>query len=580
MSVIAATDSASLTPERPWPGLAAYTEADAGFFFGREAESVELHRLVRAETLSVLFGTSGLGKTSLLEAGLFPRLRAAGWLPVTIRLRFAYEAPRLTMQVLNRVSQAASAAGLVAPQWHEGDTLWKAFHRRGQLFWGVAPEPATPVMVFDQFEECFTLGEADAVQRQRTAEFLDQLSSLVENRGLSADNTPLRDANAFTEDAVPLRVVLSLREDYLAALEELRGLFSGLRRARFRLLAFTADQAREVVERPGAHLLEAGATDAILYTFVPPGSDPTDTIGDPALLSLFCWQLNEQRLAAGLQRLEADRIAGTRERIMRDFYTNAFAGLMNADAVQRWVEESLVDAGGYRSSRSWSDALAAPGVTRPALELLVKRRVLHIIDRPGSPSHLELTHDRLREVVAESRETRRTDVAKAAAAELRRRLHRTRLVLATTAVLLVLAIGIAIYEFSQRAKREKGIPSYLGEWKNINSQTGGITRIVIWEDGDNLKIEAWGKCHPTDCDWGAVSAHKIASSVNIRRNAGQFDYLFAIWSFNFKDTYVNFKLSDDDELKLILTGVDIFKDRSGRPDYGTQEVMSKVKKNT
>jgi len=58
MSVIAATDSASLTPERPWPGLAAYTEADAGFFFGREAESVELHRLVRAETLSVLFGTS------------------------------------------------------------------------------------------------------------------------------------------------------------------------------------------------------------------------------------------------------------------------------------------------------------------------------------------------------------------------------------------------------------------------------------------------------------------------------------------------------------------------------------------
>ena len=570
MNVIAATDSVSLTPERPWSGLAAYTEADAGFFFGREAESVELHRLVRAETLSVLFGTSGLGKTSLLEAGLFPRLRAAGWLPIAIRLRFAYEAPPLTMQVLNSTCRAASEAGLVVPRWHEGDTLWKAFHRRGQLFWGAGPEPATPVIVFDQFEECFTLGDADAVQRQRTAEFLAQLSSLVENRGPSADNTPLRDANAFTQDAVPLRVVMSLREDHLAALEELRGLFSGLRRARFRLLAFTAEQAREVVERPGAHLLAPGAAAAILDTFVPPGSDPADTIADPALLSLFCWQLNEQRLATGLQRLEADRIAGTRERIMRDFYTNAFAGLMNADVVQRWVEESLVDAGGYRSSRSWSDALAAPGVTRPALELLVRRRVLHLIDRPGGPSHLELTHDRLREVVTESRETRRADAARAAAAELQQRLHRTRLVLATTAVLLVLAIGTAIYAFSKRAKPEKGVLSYLGEWTNIDSQTRGITRISIWEDSDGLKIEAWGKCLPTDCDWGAVPAHKIAASVV---SGGKFDYLFAIWSLNFADNYVNFKLSDDPEPKLILTTVNIFKDKSKRADFGNQEVL-------
>ena len=576
MNVMAATGSISLTPERPWSGLAAYTEADAGFFFGREAESVELHRLIRAEPLSVLFGTSGLGKTSLLEAGLFPRLHAAGWLPITVRLRFAYEAGPFTAQVLDSTSRAANEAGLAVPQWHESDTLWKAFHRRGQLFWGASSEPATPVIVFDQFEECFTLGAADAIQRQRTAEFLSQLSSLVENRGLGADHAPPRDANTFTEDAIPLRVVLSLREDYLASLEELRGLFSGLRRARFRLLAFTADQAREVVERPGAHLLSPGAADAILDTFVSPGSDPGDTVADPALLSLFCWQLNEQRLAAGLQHLEADRIAGTRERIMRDFYTSAFADLTNADAVQRWVEESLVDAGGYRSSRSWSDALATPGVTRSALELLVSRRVLHLVDRPGGPSHLELTHDRLREVVVESRETRRTDAAKAAAAELRRRLHRTRLLLAATAVLLVLATAAAFYAFSTRVKPE--LPRYLGEWTNINTETGGITRIVIWQDSDGLKVEAWGKCLPTDCDWGAVPVHKIAGSVDILKNAGRFDYLFAIWSFAFKDTYVNFKLSDDPEPKLIVTDISIFKDKSKRPDYGLQEAFRKAKK--
>jgi hypothetical protein len=569
-----ATGSISLTPERPWPGLAAYGEVDAGFFFGRSAESIELHRLVRAEPLAVLFGISGLGKTSLVEAGLFPRLRAAGWLPVPVRLRFASDAPPLATQVLNAAAGAASEAGLTVPQWHKGDTLWQAFHRRGQLFWGAAPEPATPVIVFDQFEECFTLGEGDPTLHQRTAQFLSQLSDLVENRGLSAHNTLPRGDDAFTAEAVPLRVVLSLREDYLAVLEALRNLFSGLRRARLRLLAFTAEQAREVVERPGTHLLAPGAADAILDTFLPPRSDAMDTAADPALLSLFCWQLNEQRLAAGLEHLEADRIAGSRERIMRDFYTSAFAGLENAEAVQRWVEESLVDAGGYRSSRSWSDALAASGVTRSDLERLVKRRVLHPVDRPGAPSHLELTHDRLREVVVESRETRRTEAVNAAAAKLRRRLRRTRLALAVMAVLLALAIGAAVYAFSHSAKPEKPVRNYLGKWTNVNSETRGITTVLISEDNSGLKIEVWGKCHPTDCDWGVVPAHKIAASVD----AGTFDYLFATWPFGFEDTYVSFKLSDDPEPKLLVSDIGIFKDNSKRDDYHGEEVFRKVKK--
>jgi hypothetical protein len=75
----------------------------------------------------------------------------------------------------------------------------------------------------------------------------------------------------FTTEAVPVRVVLSLREDYIGALEGLRNLFPGLHRARFRLLPFTAVQAREVIEGPGANLVGVGATDAILDTFLPSG---------------------------------------------------------------------------------------------------------------------------------------------------------------------------------------------------------------------------------------------------------------------------------------------------------------------
>ena len=53
----------------------------SGGFFGRDAEIRELFERVQHRPLTVLFGQSGLGKTSLLQAGLVPRLRDAGFQP-------------------------------------------------------------------------------------------------------------------------------------------------------------------------------------------------------------------------------------------------------------------------------------------------------------------------------------------------------------------------------------------------------------------------------------------------------------------------------------------------------------------
>ena len=72
--------------ENPWPGLASFTESSREFFFGREKETEELVRLIRRNTLTVLFGQSGLGKSSLLQAGAFPQLREADYLPLYLRI--------------------------------------------------------------------------------------------------------------------------------------------------------------------------------------------------------------------------------------------------------------------------------------------------------------------------------------------------------------------------------------------------------------------------------------------------------------------------------------------------------------
>ncbi|MGD1063427.1 MAG: hypothetical protein ABR860_09210, partial [Terracidiphilus sp.] len=98
--------------QNPWPGLFWYTEEQAHLFFGREAETQELLRLIQRETLTVLFGRSGLGKTSLLRAGVFPRLRQEGCFPVVLRLNYSAQAASPVEQVKALTEAAARDSGI------------------------------------------------------------------------------------------------------------------------------------------------------------------------------------------------------------------------------------------------------------------------------------------------------------------------------------------------------------------------------------------------------------------------------------------------------------------------------------
>src|SRR5207244_13449970 len=95
-----------LSRDNPWPGLDPFDEADREYFHGRAAESGELLRLVRREPLTVVFGRSGLGRTSLLKAGLFPLLRGEDCLRVYVRLDHAEGAPAPREQIFRELRPA------------------------------------------------------------------------------------------------------------------------------------------------------------------------------------------------------------------------------------------------------------------------------------------------------------------------------------------------------------------------------------------------------------------------------------------------------------------------------------------
>jgi hypothetical protein len=134
-----------------------------------------------------------LGKSSLLQAGLFPLLRQENVFPVYIRLDYLSRKPNFIAQVKEAIVREAKAAEVEAPASQEPETLWEYFHRRDADFWNRRNRPVVPLLVFDQFEEIFTRGHDDAGCAQATDAFLGELADLAEGRPPSAVKSRLEE---------------------------------------------------------------------------------------------------------------------------------------------------------------------------------------------------------------------------------------------------------------------------------------------------------------------------------------------------------------------------------------------------
>jgi hypothetical protein len=317
---------AEVDNQHPWLGLDAFTEKTSEYFYGRDAEAEELFRRVKREPLTVLFGMSGLGKTSLVRAGLFPALRAEGFLPVYIRLDHEPAAKAPKLQVTEALTDAITAARISQPTLPETDeTLWEFFHRDNLHLRTWNNQPITPVLVFDQFEELFTLGAGNEAAQQKYEIFFTEMSDVVENHPPARVRERLRinPERVTNLDFGPahVRVLFSLREDYLANLETYSELIPSIWRNRMRLTRMNGQQALDAVILPGAELVSREIGEQIVYFVAAAGqrqarADGAGPLGhglqefevEPALLSLFCRELNGQRIAQGLPQITADLV--------------------------------------------------------------------------------------------------------------------------------------------------------------------------------------------------------------------------------------------------------------------------------
>src|SRR6185503_9482849 len=149
-----------------------------------------------------------------------------------------------------------------------GESLWEFFHHRDNRLVSPGGLAISPVLVFDQFEELFTLGGGGGAERQRAVRFMTELAELVENRPPDALNARLEESSDemdhFDFGRADYRVVITLREDYLPHLEGLKTIMPTLMDNRMRLSRMNGVQALEAVIKPGAGLVNEEVARAIV----------------------------------------------------------------------------------------------------------------------------------------------------------------------------------------------------------------------------------------------------------------------------------------------------------------------------
>jgi WD40 repeat protein len=442
-------------PDSPYKGLVPFEDSqlDALLFFGRERESNIIGENVLAARLTVLYGPSGVGKTSVLRAGVAHRLRARAGRNVEERGHPEYavvvldawsEDPVGSLRSAVREELAAQFGSALLDE-REGESLAETFGR-----WTDALA-CDLLLILDQAEEYFLYHPGEGG-------FAAELPELVTRPGLR------------------VRVLLSLRDDALSKLDRFKGRIPNLFANYLRLDHLDPRAARDAVEKPVERYNELAdasieidpeLTQMVLEQTVAGQVDlgeagrglaaddvSTGRIEAP-YLQLVLERIWEEEQAAGSSRLRAETLLalGGAESIVRAHLRRAVEELSSEERdVAADVFRFLVTPSGTKIAHGVGDLAEYASVEEqrllPVLSTLGRERIVRTVNGAGEDAaRYEIFHDVLGEAVLAWRRERELERERRAA----ERRHRRLAMVAIVALIALAAMtAVAIFALSQR----------------------------------------------------------------------------------------------------------------------------------
>ena len=385
----------------PYVGPRPFERSEGRVFFGREKEIHQIVNLIYANSIVVFYSKSGLGKSSILDAGVIPRLvsedievldpvRIAGQIPQDIK---ANEVQNI--YIFNTISNWAKAEAV--PRQLGKETLAVYLNERAHMLDDLG-QPLARVIIFDQFEELFIQYPEFWKERE---EFFKQIQEALDQDHL-------------------LRIVFSLREDYLGVMEPYIALLRSKLQARCRLEGMNREVALAAVKYPlqvAGIVFEEGVAEMIVdnllkVRYQTPEGNYGETLGqfiEPVQLQVVCrnlWgSLPPDTIAITQEYLNNSGVVGQslshlyEETIMR---TIGETGI-DERVLREWFEKSLITPAKTRGT-VYRGSDETGGIPNNVIDLLENLHIIRAEFRAGSRWY-ELAHDTFIDPILESNRT-------------------------------------------------------------------------------------------------------------------------------------------------------------------------------
>ena len=389
-----------------YPGIRSFEADDQILFNGRSSEIDELYSLIKIKPLVVLFGKSGLGKTSLLKAGVGPLLLKQRYFPIMIRLQDTRVPP--TTSVLNELEEFVDNDLLQKFGNKSANKIWEAVN--AATFQTQDGKPATPVFVFDQFEELFNH------PKQVQEEFSKYIGDLIEHRVPvdiegALNKIPRSERTKELMDwfkPSDIKVVFAIRSDRMSELHKMRFEIPAILQNRYELKPLQRWQAKDAIEKPAA--LDGKEFLTASFTFAPEAieqiqNELSNEFGEIESFQLQIVCQHIERRVRKEQTESQENIVVTTEYlggkegirgILKNYYNNQIALLGNIEeqvAARKFLEEGLI-----MNKRRISVAEAAVkenfNISDDLLEKLLQSRLIRPEDTRLGRTY-EISHDTL-----------------------------------------------------------------------------------------------------------------------------------------------------------------------------------------
>ncbi len=464
---------------RRYPGGRPFTKEMSRLFHGRKEDLQKLHQLVSLEPLVVLYGRSGLGKSSLINAGLMPKLelnaknkciqfRFNAWTEKSQKSPLGATIEKLSSEVVD-----TSITDKLLPR---DQSLWRLI--KGSQ---VADPDNRLILIFDQFEELFSYPEkeinafkiaiAEVLRDQLPRRYEQMLNiSISREQGLFSieeENKLYRTLN--------IRILFIIRSDKMHLLDKMSDYLPTILKNNHELLALRIGGATDAIVLPASLEGDEFASHQFTYSenalskillFL---KDDQSGLIEALQLQIVCTSFENNIIQHKWPELNESN-TGDLEAIVRNYYQNKINSLKTSDDQKhaaKLLEDGLVDATRQqRLTLHESQIFDFFDVEQDLLDQLIDIHLLRRELDQGGGYNYELSHDTLVAPALAAKEVRVKVEAEEALIKQRDELRlerkkrriavfwfRAGLVLAALSISLAAAVYINDLEIKRQVKR-------------------------------------------------------------------------------------------------------------------------------